>query len=96
MWVDFTIGANQRGGIRILAATPQDEEEQALPEAVQYLILAVQEDHWREDQEGTTTGRTGVDPQGGKSGPAAQAKTQYRLCGSGPPPEQGDHRERIW
>ncbi|KAL1443751.1 hypothetical protein MTO96_045851, partial [Rhipicephalus appendiculatus] len=33
MWVDFTIGANQRGGIRILAATPQDEEEQALPEA---------------------------------------------------------------
>ncbi|KAH7972888.1 hypothetical protein HPB52_018494 [Rhipicephalus sanguineus] len=31
MWVDFTIGANQRGGIRILAATPQDEEEQALP-----------------------------------------------------------------
>ncbi|KAH7961638.1 hypothetical protein HPB52_010963 [Rhipicephalus sanguineus] len=34
MWVDFTIGANQRGGIRILAATPQDEEEQALPEAV--------------------------------------------------------------
>lgn len=34
MWVDFTIGANQRGGIRILTATPQDEEELALPEAV--------------------------------------------------------------
>lgn len=34
MWVDFIIGANQRGGIRILASTPQDEEEQALPEAV--------------------------------------------------------------
>ncbi|KAH7981594.1 hypothetical protein HPB52_000104 [Rhipicephalus sanguineus] len=36
MWVDFTIRANQRGDIRILAATPQDEEEQALPEAQMY------------------------------------------------------------
>ncbi|KAH6940025.1 hypothetical protein HPB50_024036 [Hyalomma asiaticum] len=34
MWVDFTIGANQRGGVRVLAATPQDEEEQAIPEAL--------------------------------------------------------------
>ncbi|KAH6921763.1 hypothetical protein HPB50_004669 [Hyalomma asiaticum] len=34
MWVDFTTGANQCGGVRTSAAAPQDEEEQAIPEAV--------------------------------------------------------------